>query len=98
MSGNTSRLFLNAVMELHHTILEAFSGLQIQWHVTVTLRDQWNPVPNEHRGHGDDELVDRVRVKKRSDELATAHRPDIIAWLLSKTAHECPDYTVPALH
>jgi len=98
MSGNTSRLFLNAVMELHHTILEAFNGLQIQGHVTVTLRDQWNPVPNEHWGHGDDELVDRVRVKKRSDELATAHQPDILAWLFSKTTHEWSDCTVHELH
>ena len=28
-------------MQLHHTILEAFDGLQIQGHVAVTSRYQW---------------------------------------------------------
>jgi hypothetical protein len=33
-----SGMVLNAVMQLNHTILEAFDGLQIQRHVAVTSR------------------------------------------------------------
>src|SRR2546422_9114058 len=94
----SSRLLLNAVMQLNHTILEAINGVQIQGHVTVTPRYQWNAIPNKHRGHTDDELVDRVLVKKRGDDLATAHQPDILARVLSKTAQEWADCIVHELH
>ena len=63
-------------MQLNHTILEAFDGLQIQGHVAVTSRYQWNAIPNKHWGHTDDELVDRLLVKKGGDELASAHQPE----------------------
>src|SRR6266849_2018945 len=95
---SASGMVLNAVMQLNHTILEAFDGLQIQGHVAETSRYQWNAIPNEHWGHTDDELVDRLLVKKGSDELAAAHQPDILARLLSKTAHEWADCTVHELH
>src|SRR5207253_4671563 len=71
----SSRLLLNAVMQLNHTIFEAINGVQIQGHVTMTPRYQWDAVPNENGGHTDDELVDRLRVKKRGNDLATAHQP-----------------------
>src|SRR3989441_8258402 len=58
------RLLLNAVTQLNHTILEAINGVQIQRHVTMTPRYQWDAVPNENGGQTDDELVDRLRVKK----------------------------------
>jgi len=89
---------LNAVVQLNQTILEPFNGVQIQGYVTVTPRYQWNAIPNKHRGHTDYELVDRLLVEKGGDELAAAHQPDILAWLLSKTAHECADRTVHELH
>src|SRR6266513_4938542 len=60
-------------------------------------RYQGDAVPNEDGGHNDDELVDRLRVKKRGDDLATAHQPDIPARLLSKTAHEWADCIVHEL-
>src|SRR5205085_6416732 len=94
----SSSLLLNAVMQLNHTILEAFNGVQIQGHVTLTLRYQWDAVPNENGGHTDDELVNRLRVKKRGDDLAAAHQPDILARLRSKTAHEWADCVVHELH
>src|SRR5207249_9331957 len=58
-------------MQLNHTILEALDGVQLQGHVTITPRYQWDAVPDENRDHTDDELVDRLRVKKRGDDLAT---------------------------
>src|SRR5258708_728293 len=91
-------MVLNAVMQLNQTILEAFNRVQLQGHVTVTPRDQWNAIPNEHRGHADDELVDRAIVKKGGDELASAHQPDVLARLLSKTAYERADRTAHELH
>jgi len=91
-------MVLDAVMQLNQTILEAFNGVQLQGHVTVTPRDQGNAIPNKHRGHTDDELVNRVLVKKRGDKLTTAHQPDILARLLSETAYEWADCTVHELH
>jgi hypothetical protein len=60
-------------MQLNHTILEAFDGPQIQGHVAVTSRYQWNAIPNEHWGHTDDELVDRhheVSTESSSDRVS----------------------------
>src|SRR2546430_6666158 len=94
----SSRLLLNAVMQLNHTILEALNGVQIQRCVTMTPRYQWDAVPNENGDHTDDELVDRLRVKKRGDDLATAHQPDILARPRSKAAHKWPDCVVHELH
>src|SRR5438876_4859682 len=92
------RLVQNAVMQLNQTILEAFNGVQFQGHMTVTPRNQWNAIPNKHRGDTDDELIDRPLVKKGGDDLAAAHQPDILARLLSETAHEWADCTVHELH
>ena len=85
-------------MQLNQTILEAFNGVQIQRHVTVTPRYEWNAIPNKHGGHTDDKLVDRVLVQKGGDEFAAAHQPDILARLLSKTAYERADCAVHELH
>ncbi len=91
-------MLVNAVMQLNQTIPEAFNGAQIQGHVTVTPRYQWNAIPNEHWDHTDDQLVDRLLVKKGGDEVAAAHQPDILARLLSETAHEWADRAVHELH
>src|SRR6266513_1405078 len=90
----SSGMVLNAVLQLNHTILEAFNGVQIQGHVAVTSRYQWNAISNKNWDHADDELVDRVLVKKGGDELAAAHQPDILARVLAKTAHEWADCTI----
>src|SRR2546421_257737 len=94
----SSRLLLHAVMQLNHTILEAIDGVQLQGHVTMTPRYQGDAVPNEDGDHTDDELVDRLRVKKRGDDLATPHQPDILTRLRSKAAHEWPDGIIHELH
>jgi len=85
-------------MQLDHTILEAFNRVQLQGRVTVTPPYQWNSISDKHRHHGDHELVDRMFVKKRGDELAAAHQPNILARLLSKTAYEWTDLIVHKLH
>jgi hypothetical protein len=97
-STSSRLLVLHAVVQLNQTIVKSFDGSQLQGHVTMTPRYQWDAIPNENGGHTDDELVDRPRVKKRGDDLATAHQPDILARLLSKTAHEWADCIVHELH
>lgn len=67
-------LILHAVVQLDETIFEALDGAQLQGHVTMTTRYQWNAIPNKHWGHTDDELVDRLRVKKRGDETPSPAR------------------------
>src|SRR5438034_1925051 len=94
----SSRLPPNAVVQLNHTILEAIDGVQLQGHVTMTPRYQGDAVPNENRDHTDDELVDCLHVKKRGDDIATAHQPDILARLRSKAAHEWADGIIHELH
>src|SRR5262249_29569577 len=88
----------NAVLQLNQTILEALDGVQIQRHVAVPSRYQRNAIPDEHWGHTDDELVDRLLVEKGRDEVAAAHQPDVLARLLSKTADERADGAVHELH
>src|SRR5580765_5382681 len=90
-------LVLHAVVQLDEPIFEAFTGAQLQVHVTVTPRYQWDALPDEHRDHADDELVDRPRVEKGGDDLAATHQPDILAGLLSKTAHVWADGLVHEL-
>jgi hypothetical protein len=85
-------------MQLNHTILEAFNGVQLQGYVTVTPRYERDAIPNEDWGHTDDKLIDRVLVKKGGDELAAAHQPDILARMLSKMPYEGPDFAVHELH
>jgi hypothetical protein len=41
--------------------------------VAVTPRYERNAIPDEDRDHADDELVDRLFVKKGGDELASAN-------------------------
>src|SRR4051812_34327057 len=91
-------MVLKTVMQLNESVREGFSGLQLQGYVTVPTSYQWNAIPNEHGHYADDELVDRLLVKKRSDQLAPAHQPDILARFLAKTAHEWADCIVHELH
>ena len=60
-------MVLNAVIQLNQTIVEAFNGMQVQGHVTVTPRYQWNTITDKQGNYTDEELVDRLLVKKRGD-------------------------------
>src|SRR5262245_109371 len=91
-------MVLNAVVQLNHAILEALEGVQVQWHVAVTPRDQGNAISDEDRDHTDDEFVDRLLVEKGSDEVAAAHQPDVLAGLRSQAAREWGNGTGHELH
>src|SRR5262249_39063363 len=81
------------IVHLHQTIVERSTGYQVHWHVAVASRDQRNPIPDEHRDHTDDELVDRLRIEERGDELTAAHQPDVLAGLVAQPAGERTDRT-----
>src|SRR5688572_10329494 len=70
----------------------------MQWDVTMAPSNQWNAVPDKHRNHADDELVDRLLVEEGPDELTAAHQPDILAGLFAKAAHEWADGAVHKFH
>src|SRR5882762_7485477 len=89
---------LYVVVQLDQTIFEALDGEQLQGYVAGTPRYQWDALPNENWGHTDDKLVDRLLVKKGGDDLAAAHQPDILARLLSETAHKWADGIVHELN
>ena len=55
------------------------------------MGDQRDALADEHGHDADDELVDRIFVQKRRDEIASAHHPDILALLASQTLHEGAD-------
>ena len=55
---------LKAVMQLNQAVLEALNGLQVEGHVAVARRDEWNPVSDEHRDYTDDEFIDRPGIEK----------------------------------
>ena len=60
----------HVVVQLYQAIVEPLDGTQVEELVPVTPRDQRNAVPDEHGHDADDELVDRLRVEKRRNELA----------------------------
>src|SRR5881628_725933 len=78
----------NAVAALYQAVIETFDGKQLQRDVAVAPGYQWDALSNKHWCHTDDELVDRFFVKKGSDDVPTAHQPDILAGLRAKAAYE----------
>ena len=89
---------LHSLTKLDEAIFKLLGRPQRQRDVKVTSRYERNAISDKYRNDADDELVDGLRVKKRSDDLAGAHQPDILTRLLSKTAHEWADCIIHELH
>ena len=53
--------------------------------------NEGNAFADERRHDGDDELVNRVLVKEGSDDLTSAHHPDVLASLLAEALGKGPD-------
>ena len=94
----STKVALNAIAALYQAIIEAFDGEQLQRHVALAPGYQWDALSNKNWGHTNDELVDRLFVKKGSDDVATAHQPDILAGLRAKAAYEWVDGLAYKLH
>jgi hypothetical protein len=78
----------HSVTKLDDTIVKLFSRPQRQWDVQVTSRDERNAISDEYWHDANDELVDRLGVKKRTDDFAATHQPDVFALTVSKPIHE----------
>lgn len=68
-------------MQLNDAVWKLFEAEQAERDVTMARCDQRNPFTDECWHHGNDEFVDRVFVEERSDDLASAHQPHVLAWL-----------------
>src|SRR5436190_2385767 len=86
------------VVQLDDAVVEALDGAQVEGHVALTPRDERDAVADEHGDYVDDELVDRARIQKGGDDVATAHQPDVLAKLRSKTVDERADRLAHELH
>ncbi len=54
----------------------------------MTSRYERDAVSDKYRNDANDELVDRLRIKKRGDDFTAAHQPDIFAVAFSKSINE----------
>src|SRR5262249_25403445 len=79
------------VVELYHSIRKGLRGEQAQRHFTMPRRDEGNTFPDKRRHDANDELINRVLVKKGTDDFASAHQPDIFAGLLAQAFGKCTD-------
>src|SRR5712691_4148575 len=85
---------LHSVTKLDETIFKPFGRLQRQRDVKVTSRYERNAISDKYRNDANDELVDRLRIKKRGDDFTAAHQPDIFALAFSKSIHVHTDCLV----
>jgi hypothetical protein len=79
---------LHSVAKLDETVLKPFGRPQRQRDVTVTSAYKRNAISDKCRNDANDELVDRLRIKKGGDDFTAAHQPDISALALAKSIRE----------
>src|SRR5215467_1974154 len=87
----TAPLGANLVMNLHDPVGKRLDRTERERLLAMPRRDQRNPLADEHRHDADDELVDRSRVEERSDDLAPAHHPDVLAPLFAQPRDKALD-------
>src|SRR5947208_16908244 len=82
---------MHLVVHLDDAVREPSHGLQTEWHVPMPVSDQRYTLADERRDHTDDEIVDGPFVKERSNDLASAHHPDVLALSCPKALGERAD-------
>jgi len=93
MAGSHSRP-LHLVKQLNDAVRKLLYTEQAERHRAMPRCKEWNAFPDEGWHDGDDELVNRVLVKKGADDLTSAHHPDVLASLLTEAFGEGPDRLV----
>ncbi len=68
-------------MRLNDPIRKLLYAQQAERHGTMLRRKERNAFTDEGWYDGDDELVNRVLVQERPDDLSSAHHPDVLASL-----------------
>jgi len=66
-------------MELNDTVRKLLYTEQAERHLTMPRCQKGNTFPDEGWHNGDDELVNRGLVQEGTDDLASAHHPDVLA-------------------
>src|SRR5262249_42944352 len=72
---------LHLVVQLNDAVRKLSYTEQPERHFAMLRRKEGNAVADERWHDGDDELVNRVLVKERPDDLTSAHQPDVLAGL-----------------
>ncbi len=68
-------------MQLDNAVRKLLYTEQAERHLTMPRRKEGNAFADENGHDGDDELVDRLLVQERRDDLASAHHPNVLARL-----------------
>src|SRR5215510_3637866 len=90
MAGSDSRP-LHFVMQLNDAVWKMLYTEQAERHLTAPRYKEGYAFPDEGWRHGDDELVNSVLVQEGSDDLASAHHPDVLASLRADTLGKSAD-------
>src|SRR5947207_7379660 len=78
-------------MQLNNAVRKLLYTEQAERHLAMPWCKQGNAFPDEDWDHGDDELVNRLLVQERSDDLASAHHPEVLAGLRAEAFCEGRD-------
>ena len=84
-SLSASRL-QHVVLKLNNAVRESLRGPEPERHLTMPRGNNWNALADERRHNGDDELVNRALIEERSDDLTSAHHPNVLASLLAESS------------
>src|SRR5262249_2723034 len=80
-----------AVVNLDNPVRKAFYRTQVKRRMAMARRYQWYALSNEYRDDANDEFIDRAFVQERSDEVPTAHHPNVLALFVFQALLEGTD-------
>src|SRR5687767_6562275 len=78
-------------MQLNDAVWKLLDAEQAERDLAMPRRDEGNAIPDEGRHDCDDELVNRVLIEERTDDVPSAHHPDVLAGLRAEAFSERGD-------
>lgn len=81
-----------------HKLIERLRPLQFKIQSVVTFPKQWNPIPDDDRRDGDDELIHQPFLDERVQQFPSTNDPDILAVSSFLFVYKRPDITIPVAH
>src|SRR5580700_10080847 len=78
-------------MKLNDAVRKSLQRSQPERQLPMPRCNEGNAIPDQRRHDGDDELINRVLVKKGADDLTSAHHPDVLASFLTEPFGKGPD-------
>src|SRR5215510_14792987 len=83
--------FPHAVVNLDNPVGKAFYRTQVKRHMAMARRYQRYALSNEYRDNANDEFIDRAFVQERSDDVPTAHHPNVLVLFMFQALREGTD-------